>query len=138
VSVHGARRGADRAADLATAASRFREDHRPPISLQVWLAASAPDRAGQAAAASDVPGRLGAHERKLALGRRGIEAVGTFAFSLGPASVAYYQFARGGYASRWLVPPWPPDRAGRDARSYHRRAAHRNSYESSSRRLPYL
>jgi len=111
---------ADRAADLAslaTGASRWSEDHRPPISLQVWLAASAPDRAGQAAAARDVLGQIGAHERKLGLGRRGIEAVGTFAFSLGLASVTYYQFELGGYTSLWLVPPWPLDRAGLEARA---------------------
>ena len=107
---------AARAADLgalATATSSSTEDHKPPVAVQVWLAASTPDRAAAQAAL----GRLGARDRKLATGRRGLEGVGSFEFSLGLASVTFYQFELAGYASMWLVPPWPLDRAGLEAKA---------------------
>lgn len=111
---------AARAADLpalASKASGMTEDHEPPVALQVWIAASAPARVDSAAAAQAALGRLGPADRKLALGRRGLEGPGSFNFSLGLASVAFYQFELGGYASLWLVPPWPLDRAGLEAKA---------------------
>ncbi|HEV7559810.1 MAG TPA: hypothetical protein VGO00_30240, partial [Kofleriaceae bacterium] len=108
----------DLAARLETARA-VRAASKDSITLLAWIAKLSPDAKEAGDAARDALDAMkdSFQAVKLDYGRHGFEGEGFFQLGLGIGSRRYYELDTQAYTNLWLMPPFPLDRAGLEAKT---------------------
>jgi len=108
----------DVAARLETVRT-LRTASKDAITLLAWIAKLSPDakEAGEAARVALDEMKDAFQAVKLGYGGHGFEGEGFFQLGLGIGSRRYYELDTQAYTNLWLMPPFPLDRAGLEAKA---------------------
>jgi hypothetical protein len=112
-------RAAERLEGVRSLVATARADGKPPVALLSHLAALSPEAKEAADAAAEALAQLDEPFTavKPDAGKLGIETEGFFQVGLGIASIRLYELNTQAYASLWMMPPLPLDRAGLQAKA---------------------
>ena len=112
-------RAAERLDGVRALVASARAEGKPPVALLSHLAALSPDAKEAADAAAEALAQLDDPFTavKPDAGKLGVETEGFFQVGLGIASIRLYELNTQAYASLWMMPPLPLDRAQLQAKA---------------------